>query len=293
MLNKLKSQFSSKKEEFRPNNYYPFWNMKVGEQAIIRFLPDKNENNPLGFLTEKLVHNLKINGEDKKVPCLKMYEENCPICNVSSSYYKQDDKVNGKKYYKSKQHIAQALVIEDPLAPNEAGETHVGKVRFIAIGFQLFQVIKEAFESGELDDIPFGFKNGCNFIIKKTKQGTHDNYAIGSKFARKVTDLTEDQIAEIQTQMIDLSTLLPKHPGTETVESMLEAALTGAAYAEQNGTSSNDEPQTESVTSVKADKAPKNVPGSPPQVEAVSAADAEIDREADDILARIRNRKKD
>ena len=71
--------------------------MKNGEQAIIRFLPDKNQDNPLGFLVEKLSHALTINGERKTVPCLRMYGEDCPICAVSSAYYKDEDKENGKK----------------------------------------------------------------------------------------------------------------------------------------------------------------------------------------------------
>ena len=62
-LDQLKNAFKKPENtEFSgPSNYFPFWNMKVGEQAIIRFLPDLNEENPLGFMVEKTVHNLNIN----------------------------------------------------------------------------------------------------------------------------------------------------------------------------------------------------------------------------------------
>ena len=66
------------------------------------------------------MHNLEINGDRKSVPCLSMYGEDCPICAVSSAYYKAEDKENGKKYWKKKQHIAQALIVEDPLPADEA-----------------------------------------------------------------------------------------------------------------------------------------------------------------------------
>lgn len=261
-----------------PNNYFPFWNMKVGEQAVIRFLPDSNSENPLGFLVEKVMHNLEINGERKSVPCLSMYGEDCPICAVSSAYYKADDKANGKKYWKKKQHIAQALIVEDPLPANEeTQETHEGKVRYVALGYQLFNVIKEAFESGELDEVPFAYDGGCNFIIKKTQQGEYSTYAVGSKFARKSSDLDEDIVANLE--LIELETLLPKNPGREKVETMLEAALTGAEYSDDDsaGTSTSTSGTVNETGTVKVEETP---------------TDDALDDEADDILAQIRNRKK-
>lgn len=237
-------QAAFKKEESsgsRPNNYYPFWNMKEGEQATVRFLPDADQENAMGFLVEKLMHTLTINGEKKSVPCLKMYDDNCPICKVSSAYYKAEDKTNGKLYWRKKQHIVQALIVEDPLpADSDSGETHEGKIRFLAIGYQLFNIIKETFESGELDEIPYAFVGGCDFIIKKTKQGDWPTYAVGSRFARKSTDLTEDQIAFVTDNMVELGTLLPKHPGEEKVNAMLEAALTGTTYNDESGESKDD-----------------------------------------------------
>lgn len=289
-LDQLQAAF--KKDEStgsRPNNYYPFWNMKEDEHAIVRFLPDADQDNPMGFMVEKLMHNLVINGERKSVPCLKTYNEDCPVCKVSGAYYKEEDKENGKKYWRKKQHIVQALIVHDPLpADGDSGETHEGKVRFLALGYQLFNIIKEAFESGELDEIPFAFKNGCDFIIKKTKQGDYATYAVGSKFARKSSDLTEDQIAYVTDNMVELKTLLPAHPGLEKIEGMLEAALTGANYVDESSSDADNpmasfkpkaKDESEGVESVKEEA-----------VEAVSSDD-EFDDEAAKILAQIRNRK--
>lgn len=268
------------------NNYYPFWNMEIGESCTVRFLPDGNSDNPMGFLVEKVMHNLDINGERKTVPCLSMYGEDCPVCAVSQAYYKANDDKNGSKYWKKKQHIAQVMVVEDPLpADDTTGETHEGQVRFITLGWQVFEVIKEAFESGELDEVPFAYEGGCNFIIKKTQGAKFASYSVGTKFARKSSDLDEDVIATFE--LSDLATLLPKNPGREKVESMLEAALTGAEYQEETTTGSDDDDDDVSVEpdTTKAEKKAA-------KVEEVVEEDSDIDEEADDILAQIRSRKK-
>lgn len=269
-----------------PNNYYPFWNMETGESCQVRFLPDGNSENPLGFLVEKVMHNLEINGERKSVPCLSMYGEDCPVCAVSSAYYKADDKANGSKYWKKKQHLAQALIVDDPMPANEeSGETHEDKVRYIALGFQLFNVIKEAFESGELDEVPFAYEGGCNFIIKKTESGGYASYAVGSKFARKSSDLDDDVTANFD--LTDLSTLLPANPGRDKIETMLEAALTGAEYSDDDEGEDDEETKSKPETTKASKKTTEKA-----EVVETESDDTEIDDEADDILAQIRNRKK-
>jgi hypothetical protein len=260
--------------------------MNEGEQAVVRFLPDADGENALGFMVEKLMHTLTINGERKSVPCKRMYEEDCPICKVSSAYYNEKDKANGKKYWRKKQHIVQALIVEDPLpADKDTEETHEGKVRFLALGYQLFNIIKEAFESGELDEIPYAYKGGCDFIIKKTKQGEYATYAVGSKFARKSSDLTDEQIALVTDNMVELKTLIPANPELEKVEGMLEAALTGAEYVEEDS-GSKDEGLNFKPKSEAAEESAETPAAS------AESSDDDFDDEADAILAQIRNRNK-
>lgn len=293
-LEQLKAAFKKPEQTeggSRPNNYYPFWNIAEGQQAIVRFLPDKNSDNPFGFVVEKLMHTLTINGENKSIPCLKMHGEDCPICKVSSEFYKKEDKVNGKKYWRKKQHLAQAIIVEDPLKPDEAtGETHQGKVRFLALGFQLYQVIQAAFESGDLEAIPYDMDGGYDFVIKKTRQGEYSTYAVGSRFkVGKPRALTDEERAAAEEGMIDLATLLPQNPGEEKVSTMLTAALTGASYTDdskgQKASSrplisddgDDDEPP---VVATKASKATPKV-----------AEPEDDDEEVDDILAEIRTRR--
>ena len=280
----LKKAFAEEKREEGsplPNNYLPFWNMKVGERAVVRFLPDLKDDNPKGFLVEKVMHTLELNGEKKSVPCLSMYGEDCPICKVSQEFYRKEDKVNGKKYWRKKQYLAQGIVLEDPLpADQNTGETAVGKVRFFNLGYQLYNIIKEAFQSDELENIPYMYKGGYDFIIKKSQQGEYPTYAVGSKFKNAPRDLSDEELAVIEASMIDLSTLLPRKPDRERVEAMLDAALSGGVYEDPAKAS---KPATASANSDEA----------PVATQKSSASDDDVeDEDVEAMLANLKARKK-
>lgn len=247
----------------------------------------------MGFLVEKVMHNLTINGDKRSTPCLSMYGEDCPICAVSQQYYKANDEANGKKYWKKRQHIGQVLVIEDPLDPDkDTGETHEGKVRFINLGYQLFGIIKKAFEKGELESAPYEYEGGCNFNITKSAQGEYSTYALGSNFARRESDLDADQIALVEEEIVDLSTLLPPNPGLEKTEALLNAALTGESMEEDN--SAGGFAAAVQATATKTAAAENDViPAAKEQTAPAPAVDdVELPDDAEDILAQIRNRRK-
>lgn len=298
-LEALKAAFATPEREQReslPNNYYPFWLMKNGQKAVVRFLPDRDEENVRGFLVEKVFHNLVINGQKKNVPCLSMYEEDCPICKVSQDYYKHKDEVNGKKYWRKKQYIAQALVVEDPLPADETtGETHESKVRYLALGYQLYNIIKEAFASDELENVPYDFTEGYDFVIKKSEQGQYSTYVVGSKFLSKPRSLTEEELAIVEEGMIELSSLLPKNPGEERVQSFLNADLNGESVEE-----SDDAPvtakatasvsRTEAAVEAEAPKAKKK-PAKVVETDESDDGDSEAVTDVDAMLAAIRARR--
>jgi hypothetical protein len=216
------------------NNYYPFYNMDMGASAEVRFLPDRNDENPMGFLIEKKMHQLVINGEKKSIVCPKTWgiHEVCPICKLSSAYYKKDDKDNGKIYYRKLQYICQALIVSDPLPKDkDTGLNHEGKTRYLALGNQLYDVIKDSFESGYLQEPPFLYVGGTNFTIKKTEKMLPDKRKVAayhmSRFVPLASDLDEETLAHVMSSLIDLSTLLPKRPDVDKIEAMLEASLKG------------------------------------------------------------------
>lgn len=267
--------------------YYPFWKMNADQQCVLRFLEDPDGDNPFQFLVEKVMHRLDINGQQHSVPCLSMWDEPCPVCKVSKDFYDRDDEINGKKYWKNRQHLALALVVEDPLQANDDSQSHQGKVRAISLGYQIFKIISETITSNELDIPPYKAQGGTDFIIKKTQQGTHASYMVGTKFARTSTDLSEDVIQEIQPQLVELSELLPAKPNVEKIESMLQSALTGASL------DSTSVPSTP-VGKAPATKAPATkAPATPevPAVEAEASVAAGSDEDPDAILARIRARR--
>jgi len=307
-LAKMKALFGAQdnNNENRPSNYYRFWKMDFEQSATIRLLPDANSNNEMEFTVEKFMHNLEINGEFRSVPCLKMYGEECPICAVSSAFYKEEgkDSANGKKYWRKKQNIMQALVIEDPLAPNaETGENSEGKICYINAGFQLFSVIKEALTGGDLEAVPWDLREGYDFVIKKTKQGENAKYDLGSKFVRRQSSLTDDEIAHVEEESIDLATLIPGKPAIEKVEAMLNAALTGEHYEDGFGGGNSATP---AATPAAEASTPAVAEAATPAIEAaaetpVEAAVAETPPESAsaktytdkglDVLAMIQNRK--
>lgn len=265
---------SSTKQNFT-NNYYPFWEMSEDSHAVVRFLPDAAEDNPIGMFVEKRMHNLVINGEKKNVPCMTMYDEECPICKVSKAFYDKGDEDRGKAYWRKRQYLTQAIIVEDPLPPNQqTKETYEGKVCCLALGFQLYNIIVAAIKDGELDTVPYAFKDGVDFIIKKTKQGKYYGYTVGSKFMRTNRDLTEDEIALAERDMIDLSTLLPSKPNIDSIQEQLSASLNATAVT------MDDSPSVETVVDTVVDAG-------------YNKADdgGEGGDEADAILAEIRNRK--
>lgn len=290
----------NQKRSFGPSNYYPFYDMKTGQKAIIRFLPDKNTKNSRKFLVEQVFHNLTINGKKSKVPCLSQYGEDCPVCKISQEYYKAEgkDSPNGKKYWKKKQYIGQILVVEDPLPANDEGETHQGKVRYITLGFQIYNIIKEAFASTDdpLAAYPYNFEDGYDFIIKKTTQGEHASYSVGTKFHSKQRALSDEEVATAEEGMIDLSTLLSKNPGFEVTQAKLNADLNGEEYKDPGKApvkpaaakpavkpSFDEEDEAEVVVPTVAKPVVKATPT--PTVDVDEASDV------DDMLAQIRARR--
>lgn len=208
---------------------YPFWNMNTGESATVRILPEANEENPFPFI-EKLEHKLSINGKIRKVPCPSMYGDPCPICDLSREYYDADDEANGKYYYRDSLTLCKAIVIEDPLPPNQqTGETFEGKVVTLQLGYQIMTKIVEqlgTFFDPDEDALPWDLLEGYNFVIKKTKQGKdYPKYDIGSHFERKPSAIPKKYLTDLELE--DIKTLLPKAPDFDKVNELLEAHLSG------------------------------------------------------------------
>ena len=200
---------------FKNNDIYPFWLMDAGDEAIIRFLPDKNTENPWPFI-EKLEHKLPINGSNRKIACPKMYGHNCAICDKSKEYYdaEGDDSENGKFYYRDRMHLGRALILKDPLDPATDDDGQLvdreGKVYTVQLGFQIYEKIMGQLADFFDDDdpLPWDLDEGFNFKIKPVKQGSYKKYDLSSTFEKKSSTIPDEYLENIE--IVDLRTLLPE-----------------------------------------------------------------------------------
>jgi hypothetical protein len=239
----LAAAFSSKTTESSGNQnwklYFPFWKAEVDTVSVTRFLPDADQENPMGFLVENLTHELHINGKRETVACLKMYGETCPICELSARFYdKNSDEYNeelGKKYYRKKSYIGQVLVIETPIEHN-ADQL----VKLIEFGPQVFKQIQAAFQSGDLEMAPYELKGGYNFRFRKTKTGSGQNSYTTSNFAPKQTDVADEIIEKMN--LFNLADYRSPRLDVTAVEALLTAARTGAPVPSPAKESSDEAP---------------------------------------------------
>jgi hypothetical protein len=208
--------------------FFNFWKADMDTVSTVRFLPDANDENPMGFLVENLAHELIVNGKRERVACLKMYGEECPICALSAKYYDEKDPEHnealGKKYYRKKSYIGQVLVIDTPLE-HDADQL----VKLIEFGPAVFKQIQAAFQSGDLEEPPYELKGGYNFRIKKTKSGEWASYTTSS-FAPKQTDVDDEVIEKME--LFNLADYRTPKTSRDVLEAMLVADQTGSQYGD-------------------------------------------------------------
>jgi hypothetical protein len=218
---------------------YPFWNIKSGETAQVRLLPDADPTNSF-FWVEKSVINLTFQGvkgtsDNKqytvKVPCMEMYGENCPILAEVRTWYKDDSlKDIANKYWKKRTYLFQGFVKTNPLTDDVTPEN---PIRRFVVTPQLFAVIKAAMMNPEIEELPTDYQRGLNFNIIKGTKGDYADYST-STFARKETSLTESEVASIDAfGLYNLKDFLPKKPSESElriIKDMFEASVDGRPY---------------------------------------------------------------
>ena len=222
-----------------PNPIYPFWNIKEGESATFRFLPDGNTDNTF-FWAERLMIKLPfagIKGETDsrpvqvQVPCMEMYGDSCSILQEVRGWFKDPSLEDmGRKYWKKRSYVFQGFVTDNPLTTDEAPENPIR--RFI-IGPQIFQIIKAALMDPDMEELPTDYTAGVDFRLNKTSKGGYADYGT-SNWARRERPLGDAEMAAVNTHgLFDLSEFLPKKPDATAVkvmQEMFEASVDGEAY---------------------------------------------------------------
>jgi hypothetical protein len=221
------------------NAIYPFWNMKEGEQATIRFLPDGNPDNTF-FWVERLMIKLPfagIKGETDsrpvqvQVPCMEMYGESCPILNEVRAWFKDPTLEDmGRKYWKKRSYIFQGFVTDNPIQEDSQPENPIR--RFI-IGPQIFQLIKAALMDPDMEELPTDYTAGVDFRLSKGSKGGYADYG-ASNWARRDRPLGDAEMSAINTHGLhSLNDFLPKKPDETAIKvltEMFEASVDGEAY---------------------------------------------------------------
>ena len=297
------------------NAIYPHWNMQEGKEAVIRFLPDGNQNNTF-FWVERAMIKLPfagVKGETDsravqvQVPCVEMYNDGttCPILSDVRGWFKDKSlEEMGRKYWKKRSYIFQGFVTEDPLKEDSTPENPIR--RFI-IGPQIYQIIKSALMDPELEEVPTHEVKGVDFRIAKTSKGGFADYST-SKWSRRERALTADEQSAIEKfGLFDLSSFLPKKPTDvelKAMKEMFEASVDGEAYDMDRwgqyfkpagmGSATGDPVSKSSASTVSEDDedTSANSAVTSSVKEESSANSAESASRAQDILAMIRNRQK-
>lgn len=231
------------------NALYPFWNIPystdtVQNPALVRFLPDGDENNDF-FWVETQKIKLTFSGivgqagSDKEVfvqvPCVEMWNETCPILTEIRPWFKDAAKEKtARSYWKKRSYIFQGFVRENPLEEQDAPEN---PIRRFSLQGQLFAKIKAGLMDVEMDDMPDDYTAGTDFKIVRTKKsteiGTFANYDT-SQYARKSTSLTGAEAEAIEKYGLkNLSDFMPKKPDADTltaIEEMFWASVNGEEY---------------------------------------------------------------
>ena len=221
------------------NAIYPFWNIKEGESATLRFLPDGNADNTF-FWQERLVIKLPfagVKGETDsrpvqvQIPCMEMYGETCNILNEVRGWFKDASLEDmGRKYWKKRSYIFQGFVTDNPLSEDSTPENPIR--RFI-IGPQIFQIIKQALMDPDMEELPTDYTNGVDFRLNKTSKGGYADYST-SNWARRERPLGDSEMKAIETNgLFNLGDFLPKKPGEvelKVMQEMFEASVDGEAY---------------------------------------------------------------
>jgi hypothetical protein len=225
------SNESSKRGGENTGFYYPIWKLPAKGTTKIRILEDSDENNPNVVYTTFMEHVLHIGDEKVRVPCPKNSGSNksCPICELSSKYYKAGDKITGKYYYRQLSYLLRGIVTKDGLERAEGEQTATGRAQAFKFSWQLSVKLKA--ELGGLDpdeENPWDLDNGIDFaIVKEITHGPdgkdQPKYDLSSGFVRKTSSIPEEWRANIPTE--PLTALMPGIPDYDTACAILERHL--------------------------------------------------------------------
>ena len=239
---KLKQQDNSQNAGL-DNSLYRHWDIPNDTTAVIRFLPDSNEDN-IFFWRERQMIRMPFQGikgcdvdeeVTLQVPCIDMWHpKTCRITKEIIPWFNGEFDQLARMYWKKRSYIFQGFVQSSPIDEDNPPENPIR--RFI-IAKQIFKIIHDSLMDDELETIPTDYDEGVDFRIKKTQKtsqnGTYNDYTT-SQWARKETSLSEEQLEAIEKYGLnDLNNFLPPKPSEEELDvqwEMFKDSLNGSPY---------------------------------------------------------------
>jgi hypothetical protein len=219
---------------------YPFWNIPEKQTATVRFLPDRDDNNPW-FWVERQTIRLPFSGivggerettepQHVTVPCIDMFVPNsCPITAAIRPLWKSDEKL-ARMYWKKRTYIAQGFVVSSPFDEPEPPEN---PIRRFNLGSSLLEKLKAGLIDPEMESIPTDYINGTDFKIKKTRKSDFNNYDT-SEWSRRTRPLSESEhIAIERFGLFNLRDFIGNQPDAESIEvikAMFHASINGEPF---------------------------------------------------------------
>jgi len=225
------------------NASYQFWNIPENASATVRFLPDKDTDNPF-FWSERQVINLPFAGQvggdyptDQEVkvtvPCVDMFEANtCPIIAETRPWWKQgpDKEALARLYYKKKSYIFQGFVVSSPFEETSVPEN---PIRRFMINTSIYEIIKQSLMNPEMEELPTDFIGGRDFKIAKTKKGEYANYGT-STWSFRTRPLNEIENIAIQNfglfNLADFRGPRPDADGIAMIKQMFHDSVAGKPF---------------------------------------------------------------
>jgi hypothetical protein len=176
--------------------------------ALIRFLPQPDIEKPPSISFYQ--HGFKEKGKWFIDNCPTTFANPCPVCEHIEPYWELDTDEGSnyaRRYSRTKQFIANILVIKDLIKPDNNG-----KVFLFKFGIKIYEKIEEKiFPESELDEAIQIFDpwEGCNFKLKLRQKSKRNNYD-NSVFVDTIGPIedSDEKLEVVFNQMIDLDEFL-------------------------------------------------------------------------------------
>ncbi len=223
----------------RDPSIFSHWKMAVGATATLRFLPDGNEDNTFFWVVRDMIklpfYGIKGKPELKQVvvqvPCMEMYNEECPILREVRSWTKDSGlEEMARRYWKKRSYLYQGFVRESSL---HESDKPINPIRQFIIGPEIHNLVRKMLLHADLLESPCDYGRGINFTIKKTEKSGYASYD-QSYWSLKESAISDDDHEAIRKYgLLDLSTRFPPKPINDAVEiisEMFEASVDGQMY---------------------------------------------------------------